>query len=112
LELKLERLPPSSAVEVLPCLAAARNARERDVPWCATLQRMSQQLKAVNAELWDVEEKLRWLDGEQRFDGEYIELARSVYAKNDRRAALKRAVDAFVGSALSEPKSHPLPEAQ
>jgi hypothetical protein len=60
LELKLERLPPSSAVEVLPCLAAARNTRERDVPWSATLQRMRWVTLVSSASVARGGERCKW----------------------------------------------------
>jgi hypothetical protein len=66
------------------------------------------QLHSINAELWDIEEAKR--DHEQRtsFDAGFIELARAVYLKNDRRAALKRQISIALGSAVFEEKSHNL----
>lgn len=65
------------------------------------------ELVAVNGALWDVEDALRRLEREGRFDAEFVELARAVYRTNDRRAALKAAVDARLGSPFHEPKEHP-----
>jgi hypothetical protein len=62
------------------------------------------ELVAVNAELWDVEDQLRILESEGRFDAGFVALARRVYRANDRRAALKAAIDRRLGSALTEPK--------
>ncbi len=42
----------------------------------------------------------------QAFDEEFIELARSVYFRNDERAALKRAINLKLGSDLVEEKSY------
>ena len=42
-------------------------------------------LQAINTELWDVEDALRQLEAEQRFDQVFIDLARSVYQLNDQR---------------------------
>lgn len=44
------------------------------------------------------------------FGNQFIELARSVYRYNDRRAALKHAVDELSRSEAVETKSYPLPE--
>jgi hypothetical protein len=65
------------------------------------------ELFAVNARLWDVEDALRECERQGRFDATFVELARSVYQLNDRRAALKRAIDTSLGSPLVEEKSHP-----
>lgn len=63
-------------------------------------------LCAVNAALWEVEDALRAHEAADRFDGEFVERARSVYRLNDRRAALKRAIDEVVGSRLVEEKGY------
>ena len=63
-------------------------------------------LQAINTQLWDVEDQLRILEAEQRFDGEFIALARSVYQLNDQRAALKRQINEACGSSLIEEKSY------
>lgn len=64
------------------------------------------ELCAVNGALWDVEDALRACERDGRFDGGFVELARSVYRLNDRRAALKRAIDVALGSPLVEEKSY------
>ena len=61
-------------------------------------------LEAVNRLLWEVEDALREKEAEQDFGEDFVELARSVYRLNDRRAALKRAVSLRLGSALVEEK--------
>ena len=63
-------------------------------------------LQAINTQLWDVEDQLRILEAEQRFDREFIALARSVYQLNDQRAALKRQINGACGSSLVEEKSY------
>ena len=52
-----------------------------------------EQLRKVNQELWKVEDKLRKLEREQRFDDEFVYLARSVYKLNDERADIKRRIN-------------------
>lgn len=64
------------------------------------------ELQAVNAGLWDVEDRKRAHEREGRFDAEFIHLARRVYLENDQRAAIKRRINLLTGSALVEEKSH------
>lgn len=64
------------------------------------------QLKAVNAALWDIEDRIRLKEKAQAFDAEFIELARSVYFRNDERAAVKKAINLKLGSKLVEEKSY------
>ena len=63
-------------------------------------------LQSVNERLWDVEDRLRDLEAEQRFDKDFIELARAVYVHNDERAAVKKRVNTRLGSTLVEEKSY------
>lgn len=63
-------------------------------------------LKQVNEALWEIEDRIRALEAEQRFDDEFIGLARSVYRTNDRRAAIKREINVALGSEILEEKSY------
>ena len=50
-------------------------------------------LVEVNSNLWEVEDKLRIMEKEQRFDDEFISLARKVYFTNDERFTLKNEIN-------------------
>jgi len=63
-------------------------------------------LRKVNSALWDVEDDLRDLEAKGEFGDTFVELARSVYRLNDRRAALKRDINQACGSDLVEEKSY------
>jgi hypothetical protein len=63
-------------------------------------------LLAVNEVLWDIEDRIRLKEKAQAFDQEFIELARSVYFRNDERAAVKREINLKLGSQLVEEKSY------
>ena len=65
-----------------------------------------EELESVNASLWDVEDALRRHEAEQDFGEAFVRLARSVYHLNDRRAALKRAINIRLGSELVEEKDY------
>jgi predicted nucleic acid-binding Zn-ribbon protein len=62
------------------------------------------QLREVNKKLWKIEDKLRKMEEEQRFDKEFIELARSVYITNDERARIKREINKLTNSTYREIK--------
>jgi len=64
------------------------------------------ELKAINEQLWEIEDRIRDKERMSVFDGEFIELARAVYVTNDRRAAVKRQINEALGSALVEEKSY------
>jgi hypothetical protein len=76
------------------------------VPAGVDLAAEERALAAVNAKLWDVEDRLRQQEGERRFDADFIELARAVYINNDERAAIKKRINLALGSVLVEEKSY------
>jgi predicted nucleic acid-binding Zn-ribbon protein len=61
-------------------------------------------LKEVNEKLWKIEDDLRKLEKEQRFDEEFIELARNVYIVNDERAKIKKEINELTNSNYKEIK--------
>ena len=62
------------------------------------------QIFDVNNELWDVEDALRVKEKYNEFDNDFIELARSVYILNDKRAMLKRKLNEMMGAKFLEVK--------
>lgn len=70
------------------------------------LQYFVNQLRDVNAKLWDIENGKRQCEKDQRFDALFVQLARQVYLLNDLRAALKKAINAHLGSEIVEEKCH------
>lgn len=65
-----------------------------------------EQLLAVNAKLWDIEEGKRECERRRAFGDDFIALARAVYLENDHRARIKRALNEVLGSEIVEEKSY------
>jgi len=63
-------------------------------------------LVEVNSNLWDVEDKLRIMEKEQKFDDEFISLARKVYFTNDERFTLKNEINLITDSEIREIKDY------
>lgn len=63
-------------------------------------------LKEVNKNLWEIEDKIRIKDSKNEFDQEFIDLAKSIYKENDKRAKLKKEINLKYGSFLIEEKSY------
>ena len=70
------------------------------------LQNHYLELASINGLLWDIEDWIRDCEREKRFDEEFIQLARSVYATNDRRSEVKKIINTITGSKLTEEKSY------
>ena len=61
-------------------------------------------LKKVNQNLWEIEDNIRIKERNQEFDKEFIQLARSVYKENDKRASIKKEINQKYHSELTEEK--------
>ena len=64
------------------------------------------ELRSINETLWRIEDDIRDCERQRDFGPAFVELARSVYRTNDRRAATKRKIDELTGSELVEEKSY------
>ena len=63
-------------------------------------------LKEINQNLWNIEDNIRTKESNQDFDKEFIQLARSVYKENDKRASIKKEINQKYNSELVEEKSY------
>ena len=64
------------------------------------------QLIDVNSALWRIEDEIRVCEKNKKFDQKFVELARSVYITNDRRAEIKLKINNKFGSKIVEVKSY------
>lgn len=105
--LKTERITDPARLEYARReLAALRSAWDAEgLPAMESLAAWGP-LLAVNAELWQVEDDLRDCERARDFGPRFVELARSVYRLNDRRAVHKREINDALGSELVEVKSY------
>jgi hypothetical protein len=67
---------------------------------------LTDQLLVVNKNLWDVEDRLRDCERSKVFDEHFVQLARSVYMLNDKRAHIKKEINIKYGSDFVEEKSY------
>ena len=63
-------------------------------------------LYEVNCDLWEIEDNIRDLERRKEFGEDFIQTARSVYQKNDKRAVIKRKINIKTSSGLIEEKSY------
>ena len=63
-------------------------------------------LVLINERLWDIEDELRDKEREKSFGEDFIDLARSVYFTNDKRAEIKKEINLKYGSLFVEEKSY------
>jgi hypothetical protein len=70
------------------------------------IESLYHRLVEINSSLWDVEDNLRIIETEKRFEGEFISLARKVYFTNDERFRLKNEINLITSSEIREVKDY------
>ena len=107
LEIKSERLDnPQALNNVRRELALLSATRDQHLPTSTQLTGLTSALKTINETLWVIEDDIRDCEREQDFGARFIELARSVYFSNDKRAALKKEINLLLNAELMEEKSY------
>lgn len=107
LEIKLQNIrDPSKLANIQHEHALLTTTLRQEIPQSAALAALTEALKSVNSELWQIEDAIREYERTQNFGAEFVALARAVYRTNDRRAALKREINGLLRSAIVEEKSY------
>lgn len=103
LEIKYERIKDLTKLEFVK--------REMDylkpfIDEYRLIQTLREQLKSINAKLWDIEDRIRVKESLQEFDQEFISIARSVYKTNDERNVVKNQINEIFKSDIKDIKSY------
>ena len=64
------------------------------------------QLIDINSTLWQIEDDIRDCERKKNFNENFVQLARSVYITNDKRAEIKLKINKQFGSKIVEVKSY------
>lgn len=80
--------------------------REKSESLSLDTKELFDELLQVNKKLWKIEDDIREKERKDEFDGEFIELARSVYVTNDQRFDIKNRINFKFGSEIKEVKSY------
>lgn len=107
LEIKLERIVDAEKLANVRVEFDALSAvADAHVPERDDITALHAALKAVNEELWVIEDDIRDCERAKDFGDTFVRLARAVYVTNDKRAALKKEINVALGSSLVEEKSY------
>ena len=106
LEIKRERIKQVEArANVAREYEALRDTADAALREEAVVELISS-LRHVNEELWEIEDAIRAQEAQAQFGACFVRLARSVYRKNDERAAIKRRINSVLESDIVEEKSY------
>lgn len=70
------------------------------------VRNLFEKLIEVNSRLWTIEDDLRDLESQKRFDDEFVQKARMVYMTNDLRFKIKNKINQITNSGVQEQKGY------
>ncbi|MDF1811185.1 MAG: DUF6165 family protein [Verrucomicrobiales bacterium] len=106
LEIKTERISDSGKLKNVKTEFEALSSVAETLPQNKKIAELRKELRKVNEQLWEIEDEIRRCEARSDFSETFIELARSVYITNDKRADLKREINEIAGSRLIEEKDY------
>jgi hypothetical protein len=104
IQIKLERIQDESKLRNLKKEFEGLKSATADI--LSMEDPLYQALYDINSELWDIEDHIRDLERKNDFGEDFVNTARSVYFKNDKRSEVKRAINIKTASGFIEEKSY------
>ena len=107
LEIKLEKIKDkNNLVELNKEYKILKNAQNSNVEITDKIKKLFKEIKEVNTNLWNIEDKLRICEKNKDYGKNFIELARGVYLNNDKRSIIKLKINKILGSNIVEIKQY------
>ena len=107
LEIKLEKIKDKeNHEEINKEYKILKKAQNSNIEITEKIKYLFNEIKNVNRNLWDIEDKLRICEKNKDFGENFIELARSVYLNNDKRSKIKSEINKILGSNIREIKQY------
>ena len=107
LEIKLEKIKDKKNLDgINKEYKILRNAQNSNIEITDKIKKLFQEIKVVNTNLWNIEDKLRICEKNKDFGKNFTELARKVYLNNDKRSKIKLQINKILGSNIREIKQY------
>ena len=107
LEIKLNKIKnPALLREIKKDYNIINEAKNKNINSSNKINVLYTDLKKINEQLWEIEDKIRLCEKNSDFKDKFIQLARDVYLKNDKRAKIKLEMNKILGSNIQEVKQY------
>ena len=107
LEIKKEKIKDPKKLGVIEKeYFSLENSFKDKIKLNSQIQELRNKLKKINQELWNIEDDIRLAEKNNNFNEKFIELARSVYKCNDKRAKIKLEINILTKSDITEIKQY------
>ena len=107
LEIKLVKIKDKeNLLEINKEYESLKVTQNSNIKLTKNLKKLIIQLKEINLKLWDIEDKKRICEKNKDFGQAFVDLSRSVYLNNDKRANIKSEINKILGSNIKEIKKY------
>ena len=107
LEIKLNKIKnPALLKEIKKDYNIINEAKNKNINSSDEINVLYTDLKKINEQLWEIEDKIRLCEKNSDFNDKFIQLARDVYFKNDKRSKIKSEINKISGSNIQEVKQY------
>ena len=107
LEIKLEKVKDKNNLEeVNKEYKMLKLTQNSNIEITGEIEKLFKEIKEVNINLWNIEDKLRICEKNKDFGENFTELARGVYLNNDKRSKIKLEINKILGSNIREVKQY------
>ena len=107
LEIKLVKIKDKeNLMEINKEYESLKETKNSNIKLTKNLEKLIIQLKEINLKLWDIEDKKRICEKNKDFGQAFVDLSRSVYLNNDKRANIKSEINKILGSNIREIKKY------
>ena len=107
LEIKLNKIKnPALLQEIKKDYNIINEAKNKNITSSEEINVLYADLKKINEQLWEIEDKIRLCEKNSDFKDKFIQLARDVYLKNDKRSKIKLEINKILGSNIQEVKQY------
>ena len=107
LEIKLVKIKDKeNLLEINKEYESLKETKNSNIKLTKNLEKLIINLKEINLKLWDIEDKKRICEKNKDFGQAFVDLSRSVYLNNDKRANIKSEINKILGSNIREIKKY------
>ena len=107
LKIKLTKIKDAeNLLEINKEYKSLKETKNKNIKLTKNSEKLINKLKKINLKLWNIEDEKRMCEKKKDFGKAFIDLSRSVYLNNDKRAKIKFEINKILGSNIKEIKQY------
>ena len=107
LEIKLVKIKDeNNLIEIKKEYESLKKTLDSNIELTSELKNLIKDVKDVNLKLWEIEDQIRICEKKKDFTKKFVDLSRSVYLNNDKRAKIKLMINKLFYANIKEIKQY------